>query len=112
MALLSCSHDRAHRPGGPYYFADWGGYALPLTLYNEIPPERARERKTYYEAFFSEAGRVVRVCKYLDGLREWEDSYSYSSTGTLAKRVMVKADGKMIVQHFDENGRIQKEQRE
>jgi hypothetical protein len=107
--MLSCSSNRPHKPGGPYYFADFADYHVPVKLFHEISVDGIHGRKTYYEAFFDENGRLIRVCKYLEQSRDWEDVYYYSDSGKLAKRVMTKSDGTSIVQHFDEHGRIRKE---
>jgi len=109
VMMLSCSSDRRHKPGGPYYFEDFAGYHIPFRLCDEISADDIHGRRTYYEAFFDEDGRLIRVCKYFEGSYEWEDVYYYSSSGKLTKRVMTKSDGTSTVQHFDKHGRIRKE---
>jgi hypothetical protein len=106
LIVLACHNSAGHKPGGPYYFADWGGYQIPPKLYNEIPLDSAKTSRTYYEAFYDSQGRLTRVSKFLDRKTEWVDEYSYAPDGKTMTRIIRKADGSQVEQVYDQRGHL------
>lgn len=102
LVFLACHNSAGHKPGGPYYFADWGGYQIPPEFYNEIPFALAKTREAYYEAFYDDKGRLTQASKYLHKKLEWVDKYSYSADGKTIVRTIKKADGGQVEQGYDQ----------
>ena len=75
------------------YFGSWASYQVPLRPQDPLEEAEARRREAYYVGHFDPHDRLVRFDKYLGGLLEWTDHYTYRHDGTLLLRRMIGADG-------------------
>lgn len=100
LALCSCSESRQTLKGGPYYFASWVGYGVPLRPVDQISLEKAKSLRSFYEAYFDDEGNLISFTKHLDGEVEWVDTYHYDQRRLIARK-MTKANGEVVEQRFD-----------
>lgn len=88
------------------YFGSWKSQQIPFVPEDPISQEEAEKRKSYYIGYYNNARQLERFEKYLDGKLNWQDEYVYWDNGKLKTRIMVKANGSRIIQHFDRSGSI------
>lgn len=70
------------------YFTSYSGVRLPLNLVGELASEDMRNRNTYFQGEFDEAGYLVRCEKRVYGETEVCHEYFYHSDGRLARAVI------------------------
>jgi hypothetical protein len=92
----------------PIYFSSWESYKIPFVPVGTISKDEALSRRSYYLGHYNKERQLERFEKYLNGKLEWQDEYTYSSSGVIKLRVMTKADGSKVIQHFDHRGTIVK----
>ena len=106
LLSLSCIAKEKHIPGEPYYYAGFSGYHIPPRPSEKITREEALKRDAYYIAYFDEQERLILFTKYYKGRLLFSSKYYYRSSGTLERREMTDETGKMIIDYFDESGKI------
>ena len=108
VTMMGCASTPGERPRGSgiQYYGSWSGYQVPLRPQNPISQSEAKSRIAYYVAEYDQAGHLIRFDKILNGEMEWSDIYTYRDDGTLQLRKMVKSDGSITEQRFDESGQI------
>ena len=88
------------------YFLTYTGVKLPLTLLNELAPDKLGNRITFFHGYYDGLGRLVRLQKMVYGEIEMEHRYQYDETGLLQRAEIVDIDGEVTVLEFDENGLV------
>jgi hypothetical protein len=115
IALLTAScWAKEPRVGGPYYYASFKTKSLPEEPTRELSTEEALQagRSSYYVAYFNSQGRLERFTKYLNGKKDWESTYEYSSDGLVTRGLTVSAEpkGTLKIEHvFDRKGRLERQ---
>jgi antitoxin component YwqK of YwqJK toxin-antitoxin module len=104
IAQMSWAHGH-HRPGVPYYFANWGSTHIPVKPLKELTEEEADSRHGYYVAYFDKHGKLVSFIKYIEGRKDWQEQYDYQPNGKVRRRQMIKVNGEVTTQYFDPHGK-------
>ncbi len=88
------------------FFASFAGVGLPLRLISELEPEAILHRNTYFDAYYDDAGRLMRADKMVYGDRILSHFYEYRASGLL-KSASIRPqddDDEGGAVFFDENG--------
>jgi hypothetical protein len=102
--------------GGPYYYASFKTKSLPEEPTRELSAAEALQsgRSSYYVAFFNSKGQLEKFTKYLNGKKDWESTYEYSSDGLVTRGQTISAESKgtIKIEHvFDRKGRLERQTR-
>jgi hypothetical protein len=81
------------------YFLTYRGVKLPLTLAEELAPDAIRNRNTYFQAEYDDAGRLCWLEKLVYGEVEMRHDYVYDEAGSLreARIHMVDEEPQQLV---------------
>lgn len=90
------------------YFGTWSSYKIPFNPQEPISKEEAERRKAFYVATYNSQDQIIVFEKFLDSEINWRDEYEYWPNGKLKQRKMIRADGTIKAQKFDNKGRIEK----
>ncbi|MDO8773579.1 MAG: DUF6156 family protein [Burkholderiaceae bacterium] len=82
------------------YFLTYRGVTLPLCLTEELTPEALRNRNTYFQADYDEAGRMLWLEKRVYGEVELRHDYRWGDDGTLCSATISSPDEEPQVRHF------------
>jgi hypothetical protein len=74
------------------YFLTYSGRGLPLQLLEEMPVTALRNRNTWFEAEYDEAGRMISVTKMVYGDEELRHLYTYGAGGALVSALISMGD--------------------
>lgn len=74
------------------YFLTYSGVRLPLSLVEELPADALRNRNTYFQAAYDEAGRLLWLEKLVYGEVELRHDYQYASDGALCRAIIQTPD--------------------
>lgn len=74
------------------YFLTYRGVKLPLQMAEELAPEALRNRNTYFEVAYDDAGRMVRVEKRVYGEVELRHDYVHDADGRLVQATITGPD--------------------
>ncbi len=74
------------------YFLTYSGRGLPLQLLEEMPVTALRNRNTWFEAEYDEAGRMLSVTKMVYGDVELRHVYTYGADGALVSALISMGD--------------------
>jgi hypothetical protein len=84
------------------YFLTYTGIKLPLTLLNELEPDKLGNRIAFFRGYYDGLGRLVRLQKIVYGEIEMEHRYHYDESGVLRRAEITDIDGEMTALVFDE----------
>lgn len=91
-------------PGNCRHYLTYTGVKLPLTLLEELQPEKLENRITFFIGHYDEQNRLVGVQKMVYGEVEMEHRYEYNAEGILQKAEITDVDGEVSVMVFDGMG--------
>ncbi len=103
--IVACGACYSHNlAGGPHYFGSWASQSVPVKPTEPLPKGEALGRPLFYEAFFDDHGRILKLVEYANGTARSETTYSYRPDRSFEERncnggtliVTVFADGKEI----------------
>ena len=101
--LIVPSKKGVAKVGGPFYYKGWKTYYLPYRPKNEISFSETKKLTAYYEAFYTDEGKIQKFTKYFDGKVAFSVTYSYRSDNTLETETDTKSDGSTGIKKFDAN---------
>ena len=67
------------------YFGGWGGKNIPRIPTEPLEGTAARARPAYYVATYDAQDRLVQFEKFLKGVPDWCDFYTYEADGTVSR---------------------------
>jgi hypothetical protein len=82
------------------YFLTYRGVTLPLCLSEELTLDALRNRNTYFQAEYDEAGRMLWLEKMVYGEVELRHDYRWASDGSLASATITTEDEEPQVREF------------
>ncbi|CAN5191502.1 hypothetical protein BH10PSE16_BH10PSE16_41830 [soil metagenome] len=89
------------------YFLTYRGVTLPLCLSEELAPDALRNRNTYFQADYDEAGRMLWLEKMVYGEVELRHDYDWASDGSLCRATISTPDEEPQVREFGPGARTQ-----
>jgi hypothetical protein len=111
LAVLTtgCVMTDSNKQSSVEYYRSFSGYDLPLRLIDKTTKEEAEaneKKAAYYVAHFDSDRKLVRVVKMFRGNVLFEDRYFYYPNGKLKRREGKNEIGVLIMQEFDETGKL------